>query len=405
MLCAAQSIVTRWADARLACGLLSVSEPLLIVTRWADARLACGPVSGGRSRLISSRGAWGARCGRSRLVGLSSAGGSRLVCPSSAGRSRPVRSRSVGLSSDGRSRLVKSWLVKSRGVSLLLVGALLMLACGGLAACRSGGSTTASTSGVTAGASGAAAGASNSIANGPGPPANEVRVEVSDVGYDTEASSSFVQLDDQAGRRSVQIAIGDDEAHTITLELHGLKAPRPLTGELLREVIAQTGNAVDRVEITAVMDGVYYARIVLDRGHYSIDCRPSDAIALALGSNAPIYIAGPLMHPVTADASADSAPVTASNFGVTVQQLTPDLAAYFGIPSDGGVVVADFGGAAGKAGLHRGDIVIAAGGRAIHTPEDFARASAAAGAPFGLTIRRGAATRTLTIAATATQGR
>jgi S1-C subfamily serine protease len=48
--------------------------------------------------------------------------------------------------------------------------------------------------------------------------------------------------------------------------------------------------------------------------------------------------------------------------------------------------------------LRRGDIVIAAGGRAIHAPGDFAHASAAAGAPIGLTIRRGTATRTITLA-------
>jgi uncharacterized protein len=314
-------------------------------------------------------------------------------------------------------RLGCGWLMMARGwlrlridcgsrlVKSMLVGALLMLACGGLAACRSSGSATANAPDATANAPGATANAPGSTASGYGSPANEVRVDVSDVGYDTEASSSFVQLDDQGHQRSVQIAIGDDEARAITLELHGLKAPRPLTGELLREVIAQTGNAVDRVEITAVMDGVYYARIVLDRGRYTIDCRPSDAIALALGSNAPIYVAGPLMRPVSADASADSAPVTASNFGVTVQQLTPDLAAYLGVRTGGGVVVADFGNAAAKAGLHRGDIVIAARGRAIHTPGDFAHASASGGAPFGLTIRRGAATRTITIAPAATPGR
>jgi len=267
--------------------------------------------------------------------------------------------------------------------SMFAIGASLMLACGALSACRGGGATSS---------------APTSTSRASGTPANEVRVDVNDVGYDTEASSSFVQLDDQANRRSVQIAIGDDEAHAITLELHGLKTPRPLTSELLRQVIAQTGNGVDRVEITAVMDGVYYAKIVLDRGRYSIDCRPSDAIALALGSNAPIYVADTLMRPVTADASADAAPVTVSNLGVTVQQLTPDLAAYFGIQNGDGVVVADLGSVAGRAGLRRGDIVIAAGGRAIHAPGDFAHASAAAGAPFGLTIRRGTATRTITLA-------
>src|SRR5271170_1451088 len=118
--------------------------------------------------------------------------------------------------------------IATRWVGSMLVSGLLMMVCGGLAACRGGS---------------APSGSSSATASAPGTPANEVRVEVSDVGYDTEVSSSFVQLDDQTHRRSVQIAIGDDEAHAITLELHGLKTPRPLTGELLRQVIAHTGNA------------------------------------------------------------------------------------------------------------------------------------------------------------------
>ncbi len=220
---------------------------------------------------------------------------------------------------------------------------------------------------------------------------------MTDVGYDRQSASNYVRLDDSAQHRSLQIAIGDDEAQAITLALHGVAAPRPLTGELLREVIAQTGNAVDWVEITAVIDEVYYAKLVLDRGRYTIDCRPSDAIALALGTHAPIYIAGALMQAVGDAPGMTSAPISAVNFGVTVQQLTPDLASYMGVPPNEGVVVADLSGAAEKAGLRRGDILVAAGGRAIHTPGDFARATGVPGAPFGLTVRRGIATRSITI--------
>ena len=92
------------------------------------------------------------------------------------------------------------------------------------------------------------------------------------------------------------------------------------------------------------------------------------------------------------------APLTATKFGITVEQLTPDLATYYGLAMGGGVVVADFGDDAGKAGLQRGDILVEACGRAIHTPEDLAKTVLGADAPLGLTIRRGAATRTITIA-------
>jgi uncharacterized protein len=231
-----------------------------------------------------------------------------------------------------------------------------------------------------------------------GLPSGDVRVEVTGVGLDQPTGTSYVQLDDRARQRSLQIAIGADEARTITLELHGIKTVRPLTNELLGKVIARTGNAVDRVEVTEVRDEIYYAKIILDDGRYTIDSRPSDAIALALGVQAPIYVAGVLMRSICASANEIPAPVSAANFGVTVQELTPDLALYFGVKAGSGVVIADLGARAGSAGLRRGDIVIEAGGHAVRTPGDFAHVALRAGAPIALTIRRGGATHTVTIA-------
>jgi serine protease Do len=98
------------------------------------------------------------------------------------------------------------------------------------------------------------------------------------------------------------------------------------------------------------------------------------------------------------------APVTATNFGLTVEQLTPDLATYFGVATTSGVVVADVDHAASVAGLQRGDILIEVGGRAIAKPDDFAHTTHAAGAPIGFTVRRGAATRTITISPPVTAG-
>jgi uncharacterized protein len=235
-----------------------------------------------------------------------------------------------------------------------------------------------------------------------GLPESGVRVEVAAVGFDQREDTSYVQLDDVARQRSLQIAIGADEARTIALELRGIKPVRPQTNELLGAVIARTGNSIDRVEVTEVRDEIYYAKIILDRGLYTIDSRPSDAIALALGVHAPIYVAATLMQSNDASASEVRAPVTATNFGVTVQGFTPDLALYFGEEIGSGVVVADLGPQAGSAGLRRGDVVIAAGGRAVHTPADFANVTGATGAPIALTVRRGAATQTITIAPTVT---
>jgi uncharacterized protein len=235
-------------------------------------------------------------------------------------------------------------------------------------------------------------------------PSGDVRVEVTEVRFDRGADTSYVELDDRAGQRSFQIAIGADEARTITLELHGIKTVRPLTNELLGKVIARTGNEVDRVEITEVRGEIYYAKIILDHGRYILDSRPSDAIALALGVGAPIYVADTLMHSTEESANEVPAPVTATNFGVTVQELNPDLALYFGVEAESGVVIADSGPGAGKAGLQRGDIVIEAGGHAVRTPADFAHLARPAGAPIPLIIRRDGATHTVTIAPAISSG-
>ncbi len=225
-----------------------------------------------------------------------------------------------------------------------------------------------------------------------------VRVKVAAVGFDHEGGAPYVQLDDRAGQRSLQIVIGSAEARAILLELHGIKSARPLSDELLASIIARTGNTVDRVEVSEVRDEIYYAKIILDRGRYAIDSRPSDAIALALEVGAPIYVAGALMEPRSASASQVPVPATASNFGITVQQLTPDLAQYFGVTAGSGVVVANFDRAAGSAGVQRGDIIVAAGGHPVRTLAEFAKIASPDASPIALTVRRGAATLTITIA-------
>jgi bifunctional DNase/RNase len=236
------------------------------------------------------------------------------------------------------------------------------------------------------------------------PPSGEVRVEVTEVGYDKQSASHYVQLDDRARQRSLQIAIGDDPARAITLELSGVKSPRPLTNQLLGTMLARTGNAVDRVEITQVRDEIYYAKIILNHGRYALDSRPSDAIALAMTVNAPIYVANELMLKTSTTSDAVAAPIVATNLGVTVQALTPDLANYLGIAAGTGAVIADFSAEAGKSGLQRGDVLVEVDGHTIRTPDDFARMTVATGSRIAMTVRRGKTKQTITIAPALTGG-
>ena len=129
---------------------------------------------------------------------------------------------------------------------------------------------------------------------------DQVRVEVASVGFDRESGVPFVLLEEKVGKRRLPIWIGDNEARAIMFELRGMTPQRPLTSDLLKSVIEKTGNHVDRVVIGDLRDQTYYADIYLDNNHYRIDSRPSDAIALALGLKAPIYVSPKLFESAAA---------------------------------------------------------------------------------------------------------
>jgi bifunctional DNase/RNase len=217
-----------------------------------------------------------------------------------------------------------------------------------------------------------------------------------------------VLLADEAGKRTLPILVGENEALAISLQLKGVKTDRPLTYQLLRNVIEQTGNRVDRVVINDVRDQVYYAKIYLNRGKYSIDSRPSDAIALAMGANAPIYVADKLFAVSNLPGGGVTAAGTTSGLGVTVQELSPELALYFQVQPGSGLLVADVAETAAKSGLARGDIVTEVESQPVRTLADFKQriTQVKQNSSVTLTVRRGSEMRAITIMpqASASQG-
>jgi uncharacterized protein len=93
------------------------------------------------------------------------------------------------------------------------------------------------------------------------------------------------------GSRRLPIIIGAFEAQAIALEIEGIKPPRPLTHDLLKHTIDNLGAAVNEVIIDELRENTFYAKIILEIAGVTneIDARPSDAIALAVRSNAPIF--------------------------------------------------------------------------------------------------------------------
>ena len=109
-----------------------------------------------------------------------------------------------------------------------------------------------------------------------------------------------VVLEEEDGPRWLPIWIGTAEARSIALEIEQQKLPRPNTHDLAKRVIQHLDSEVVRVVVTELKSGTYYAILVLRRGSelVEIDSRPSDAIAIAIRVNAPIFVHAPLFDGV-----------------------------------------------------------------------------------------------------------
>jgi bifunctional DNase/RNase len=106
-------------------------------------------------------------------------------------------------------------------------------------------------------------------------------VDVIGVRVEMPSNQPIVLLREVSGDRYLPIWIGAVEATAIAFAQQGVVPPRPLTHDLLKDVVEATGNTLDEVRITDVKDGVFYASLVFGSG-IEVGARPSDSIALAL---------------------------------------------------------------------------------------------------------------------------
>jgi bifunctional DNase/RNase len=110
------------------------------------------------------------------------------------------------------------------------------------------------------------------------------------IAVDSSTKSPVVILKEIDGERTIPIWIGFFEANAIVSELDGIKFPRPMTHDLLKNIIELIGAKVSRIVICALKDTTYYALMYINHNgkEISIDARPSDALALSLRVGAPI---------------------------------------------------------------------------------------------------------------------
>jgi bifunctional DNase/RNase len=100
-------------------------------------------------------------------------------------------------------------------------------------------------------------------------------------------------LDEISGERSLPVMVGACEAHSIALALEYSEPPRPMTHDLIKAMVTESKGKINSVKITDLIDGVFYARIEIQGaqiGVLNLDSRPSDAIAIALRTEAPIFV-------------------------------------------------------------------------------------------------------------------
>lgn len=123
---------------------------------------------------------------------------------------------------------------------------------------------------------------------------------------DPKNSSPVVLLKDAGTQRALPIWIGLYEANAIATCLAGIKPPRPMTHDLLYNTLQEAGYTVNNVVITELKDNTFYAMIGLssEKGELEVDSRPSDAIALAVRAESPIFVNEEVLEQSAIDLSA-----------------------------------------------------------------------------------------------------
>ncbi|MHB1767792.1 MAG: bifunctional nuclease family protein [Phycisphaerae bacterium] len=120
-----------------------------------------------------------------------------------------------------------------------------------------------------------------------------VQVELKRIIISETSDQQFIFLKEVDGQRTLPILIGSAEALAIDHRLKGTPFPRPQTHQLLSSVIEQLGGKLERIVISDLQDHTFFARLIIRQNGHSIeiDSRPSDAIALGVANQVPIFVA------------------------------------------------------------------------------------------------------------------
>jgi len=120
----------------------------------------------------------------------------------------------------------------------------------------------------------------------------QIEMNIKGLMIDPITNMPIIILRDQDGQRILPIWVGVFEANAIALQIENVQTPRPMTHDLLKNIIDDLSAQVERIVVTELKENTFYALIHLRKNGHSIevDARPSDAIALALRTHSPIFV-------------------------------------------------------------------------------------------------------------------
>ena len=145
------------------------------------------------------------------------------------------------------------------------------------------------------------------------------KMMVQGITIDPLTNEPILILKDAGEDNILPVWIGVLEARAIAAELENIRFSRPMTHDLIRNILTNISVKVEKIEVTDLRDSVYYASIHMDTGgaHIVVDSRPSDAIALALRTASPIYVENKLLRKAGKDVAGGKEYLDA------IERLTP----------------------------------------------------------------------------------
>lgn len=233
---------------------------------------------------------------------------------------------------------------------------------------------------------------------GPPPAGSDLReAELVTVGWDGLTGSPVVLLREVSTGQVLPIWIGLAEARSISLELFGLEPPRPMTHDLMTNLLAALDATLEEVVVTELRENTYYGLLKLrlagrDEPRW-VDTRPSDGLALAIRTGATIKVAAELLEEqgdfqFLAPEPTDQ---VVRILGLTVTAANESLRQEHGLGERSGVFVAAVTGVAEEQGFRRGDLISEAAGQELREPVDLLDAArgTAPGGVLSLKVWRG----------------